>query len=233
MLEAEFDQFAAEYRDQHAASIRLSGETPDYFAKYKIEDIARLLSRSCRTPEKILDFGGGVGNSLPYMSEAFLDSSIVLLDPSKESLGIAQARFPGKAEFQHYDGKAIPFEKNSFDLIFAACVFHHIPAHLHIGLLREIERVLAPGGSLFLYEHNPLNPLTLHAVSNCPFDTNAVLVRAREMRKRIVAAGFKKAEVTYRFFFPRPLAVFRVFERFLTRVPLGAQYYVHAVKPDA
>ncbi|TIW90954.1 MAG: class I SAM-dependent methyltransferase, partial [Mesorhizobium sp.] len=37
MLEAEFDQFAREYQEQHAASIRLSGEAPEFFHKYKID----------------------------------------------------------------------------------------------------------------------------------------------------------------------------------------------------
>jgi len=44
MDEAEFDKFAAEYRDLHAANIRLSGEDPEYFAEYKIKDIAAELS---------------------------------------------------------------------------------------------------------------------------------------------------------------------------------------------
>ena len=32
MDEVEFDKFADEYRDLHAANIKLSGEDPEYFA---------------------------------------------------------------------------------------------------------------------------------------------------------------------------------------------------------
>lgn len=232
MLEAEFDQFADEYHEQHAASIRLSGEAPDFFAKYKIDDVAAALAHRGAKPKRILDFGAGVGNSLGHMRAAFPDSEIVLLDPSSQSLDIARKRFPGQAHFQNFDGETIPFEDGHFDLAFAACVFHHIPANLHVGLFMEIERVLAGGGSFFLFEHNPWNPLTLHAVRNCPFDENAVLINARDTRKRMAAAGLSRSRIVYRIFFPRLLARLRPFERLLASIPVGAQYFVHAVKPS-
>ncbi|RWC32311.1 MAG: class I SAM-dependent methyltransferase [Mesorhizobium sp.] len=231
MLEAEFDQFAREYQEQHAASIRLSGEAPEFFHKYKIDDIAATLRRAGVKPRRILDFGAGVGNSLGHMRIAFPDAEITLLDPSRESLDIASKRFPGQAAFTHFDGKTIPFDDGSFDLAFAACVFHHIPENLQIGLFAEIGRVLADGGSFFVFEHNPWNPLTTHAVRNCAFDENAVLINSREMRRRMAEAGLANARIIYRIFFPRLLARLRPFERFLTKIPVGAQYFAHVVKP--
>ncbi len=230
MFEAEFDQFAAEYHEQHAASIRLSGETPEFFAKYKIDDVAATLASIGVKPRRILDFGGGVGNSLGPMRSAFPDSEITLLDPSSQSIDIARKRFPGQAQFQHFDGRTIPYGDGHFDLVFTACVFHHIPDNLHVGLLKEIDRVLAKDGSFFLFEHNPWNPLTLHAVTNCRFDENAVLIKARDMQIRMARAGLAKTDIVYRIFFPRILARLRPFERHLTNIPIGAQYFVHAVK---
>jgi ubiquinone/menaquinone biosynthesis C-methylase UbiE len=231
--EAEFDQFAHDYEQQHAASIRMSGEAPDFFARYKIEDVAATLMAAGRHPNRILDFGAGIGNSLGPMRAVFPDAEIVLLDPSAQSLDMAAKRFPGQAHFTPFDGETIPFPDDRFDVVFVACVFHHIPEQLQAGLLGEIARVLAPGGSLFLFEHNPLNPLTRQAVRNCPFDKDAVLIAANDMRARIAAAGLPDARAVYRIFFPRPLARLRPLERFLTRFPLGAQYFVHAVKSAA
>ena len=37
--------------------------------------------------------------------------------------------------------------------------------------------------------------------------------------------------LVYRIFFPRLLARLRPLERFLTKIPVGAQYFAHAVKP--
>lgn len=228
MREAEFDRFAEQYRQQHASSIRLSGETPDYFARYKIDLVAAAMAAEGRTVRDILDFGGGIGNSVAPMRAAFPRSDLTILDPSRESLRLAEQRFPHQARFQWFDGKTIPCADASYDLAFTACVFHHIPEEEHVSLLREIRRVLRPDGTFFLFEHNPLNPLTLHAVRNCPFDDNAVLIRAAAMRARIAEAGFSTGPARYCVFFPRALARLRMFDRFLTRLPLGAQYYIRA-----
>ena len=230
MPEAEFDRFASSYRAQHAASIRLSGESPEYFAKYKIDDVAAAMALVAARPTRILDFGGGIGNSVPYMRAAFADAELVVLDPSSESLDMARQRFPGSAVFREFDGETIPYDDNHFDLIFTACVFHHIDAAMHDALLKEIFRVLRPNGSFFVFEHNPRNPLTRRAVRSCPFDKNAVLIEAGTMCGRVVGAGFPRPEIVYRIFFPRFLCRLRLFERFLSNVPLGGQYYVHAVK---
>ena len=230
MDEAEFDRFADEYHHLHAASIRGSGETPEFFAKYKVDDVSAVLRRLGREPARILDFGGGVGNSLGFMQRMFPASEIVLLDPSARSLEIARRRFPEAATFQRFDGRTIPFPDDHFDLVFASCVFHHIPADRHIPLFREIDRVLATQGNLFVFEHNPYNPLTRRAVKDCPFDEDAVLISAGEMRKRLSAAGFVSNRVVYRIFFPHFLRGLRMTEQLLGRLPLGAQYYAHAIK---
>lgn len=230
MDEVEFDRYADTYHQQHAKSIRASGEEPEFFARYKVNDVAAALRTLGTRPTRILDFGGGVGNSLGFMRQAFADSDIVLLDPSSKSLDLARRRYPGHASFQQFDGRTIPFPDRSFDLVFAACVFHHIPADLHVTLLREINRILTTGGSLFLFEHNPLNPLTVRAVRACPFDEDAVLIRAGTMRQRVGAAGLTASRVAYRLFFPHFLSSLRGLERYFAKLPLGAQYYVHAVK---
>ena len=63
-----------------------------------------------------------------------------------------------------FEGGSLPLKSGVFDIALAACVFHHIPGTEHIALLQEIHRVLSrEAGRLFLYEHNPLNPLSLHA----------------------------------------------------------------------
>ena len=100
----------------------------------------------------------------------------------------------------------------------------------HDDALKEILRVLKPEGNFFAFEHNPLNPLTIHVVNTCAFDENAVLIRGRQMRQRILAAGFSKAQVKYCTFFPAALAALRSFEKYLGWLPIGAQYFVHAVK---
>jgi len=232
MEEAEFDKFADEYYAIHADNISVSGEEPAYFAEYKIRDVVKTCSglRSSTGALSILDFGAGVGTSVPFLRRYMPDARVTCLDVSSKSLAVGRLRFGNDAEFVLFDGSLIPFPDQSFDFVFAACVFHHIDHREHLSLLREVFRVLAPGGAVLVYEHNPYNPLTRQAVNTCAFDSNARLISARVMRRRFVDAGFLNAFVRYRVFFPASLQRLRALEPFLTWLPIGAQYYVAAYK---
>ncbi|MDO9047807.1 MAG: class I SAM-dependent methyltransferase [Methylobacter sp.] len=230
MQKAEFDKFADEYYVLHQKNIRHSGESPEFFAEYKIRDIFELLMNQAQNPRRILDFGAGIGTSVPHFLRFFPDASLTCLDVSEKSLEVGRSRFTGLADFQSFDGMRIPSPDNTFDLIFAACVFHHIPHSAHSGLLQEWLRVIKPGGTAVIFEHNPLNPLTVHAVNTCPFDENAKLIRGTLLRKEMQKAGFQSVGLRYRLFVPGALRWLRPLERWLHRCPLGAQYFVHATK---
>lgn len=231
MDEAEFDRFAEEYQQIHARNIAVSGETPEFFARYKIQDTAALLaSLGLPRPRRILDFGAGVGNSVPHFAALFPDAALTCVDVSHKSLALVQARFPSRAAAVQFDGRQLPFAAGSFDLAFSACVFHHIDHGEHVHLLRELHRTLCPGGIAVIFEHNPYNPLTVRAVNTCPFDDNARLIDAGSLLRTITAAGFVAPLRRYRMFFPGMLRGARPLERFLTWLPLGAQYFVAARK---
>ena len=226
---AEFDRFADEYMATHAQNIRLSGEDPDYFARYKIKEMRRRWDAEGRPePLAVLDFGKGIGNSLPHLARLFPRAEITGVDVSQRSLQVAAHRFPGAARLLAYDGSAVPLPAGSFDLIFSACVFHHIDHAEHGAIFAELHRLLRPGGMMVVFEHNPVNPATRYIVATCPFDENAVLLPAAALRKSQAAAGFRKVEVAYTGFFPGMLRALRPLERLMTALPLGAQYYTVA-----
>jgi ubiquinone/menaquinone biosynthesis C-methylase UbiE len=226
--ETEFDKFADEYRATHANNIRVSGESPEFFAAYKVRDVANVVAGSEPSSDTlaILDFGGGIGTSVPHFHERFPNARLVCLDVSRKSLRIASELHGGKADFLQFDGSRLPFPDGCFDIAFAACVFHHIGDDEHVHLLKELHRVVKTGGQLFVFEHNPFNPLTVHAVNTCPFDENAKLISGATMAERFRRAGFFETVLRYRIFFPRALAMLRPFERYMTKIPMGAQYYV-------
>lgn len=224
MSQAEFDAYVDEYEAQHAASVKLSGEDPDFFAAYKATEAARAMAAAGVEPRRIMDFGAGRGNCVPHLQEAFPDAALTALDVSSRSLTYCEARAIRPIEAVCYDGQTLPFENASFDLVFTACVFHHIPAEDHIRLLSEIRRTLSPKGRFMLFEHNPWNPATQHAVRTCPFDANAVLISAPEMRRRFRAAGFTDVGLRWTLFFPAFVSFLRPLERALGWLPLGAQY---------
>jgi SAM-dependent methyltransferase len=222
-IKAEFDLLADEYRVQHKQNVAITGESPEYFSEYKIVDLADWLNRQNLPVNKILDFGSGIGNSLPYFRKYFPESEISCADVSARSIEIAQSRFPGQENYVLID-QNIKLPTASQDVVFSACVFHHIPHDLHLHWIAELHRITKPGGVLVIYEHNPLNPLTVRAVNTCPLDVNARLIRGGAMRKRAVAGGWGDAQVDYKLFFPAALAALRPMERHLEWLCLGAQY---------
>jgi SAM-dependent methyltransferase len=233
MNEAEFDKFADEYHAALSAGIKVSGEAPEYFSEYKVADIAqhwRPRVDASTAPVRLLDFGAGVGNSVPYVRKHFPGSRLTCLDLSQRSLTVAEKRFPAAAEYVHFDGVHIPFEPAQFDIAYAMCVFHHIPHEDHPALFEQLLRVLRPGGNLFIFEHNPYNPLTVRVVNDCAFDENAKLIYGRDLRNNILRAGFSSARTRYRVFFPHGLRALRALEPAMAWLPLGGQYFVHAVK---
>jgi ubiquinone/menaquinone biosynthesis C-methylase UbiE len=230
MQETEFDKFANEYRQLHATNIAVSGEHPDFFAEYKIRDLVTYLDNKFSEDLRILDFGAGVGTSVPWFAKYLPKARLTCVDVSRKSLEIGQFQHGEYADFVHFEGEALPFKEHSFDVAFAACVFHHIEHIEHVRLLRELNRVLVSGGRLLVFEHNPLNPLTVHAVNTCQFDENAVLIRCSNLEKNFNEAGFSQCTRRYRIFFPGFARALRPLEQYLAWLPLGAQYYVAGCK---
>jgi SAM-dependent methyltransferase len=230
MDSAEFDRFADAYDDQHRANVAVTGEDPEYFAEYKIRELKRIVERLGIDVSRIFDFGSGIGNSIPFFRRYFSNASLTSADVSERSLALCKQRHPQSSNYVLIEDRRIPCEPGAFDVTFSACVFHHIPHDEHVRWLKELHRITRPDGLIAIFEHNPLNPLTVHAVNTCPFDANAKLILARDLVKRMNAAGWDSSSVQYNLFFPRALAWLRPFEASLTWLPLGAQYVVVARK---
>ena len=225
MIEVEFDSISADYRQQHAQSIGFISKDLDYFAEYKVKELKRICQDVNLDPHSILDFGAGIGNSLKPLRVAFPRAGLRCLDVSADSLKLCEQQGVSNMTTHVYDGKSLPFEDGTVDVAFTACVFHHIPAEDHIELLAEIRRCMTADGRFMLFEHNPLTRL---AVKRCPFDENAVLITAGEMKRRFEAAGFTKVTHRYHVFFPEKFSALRTIESALTWLPLGGQYSLEA-----
>lgn len=227
MSDAEFDRHARSYAQMHQQNIAVTGEEPQYFADYKMRDF-RALVQGAGLPldGSYLDYGCGVGASVEPFRRHLPDAHLVCTDVSSESLALARQAHGSAAEFRWMQGAEIPAETGALDGAFACCVFHHIPHEQHPAVLRELQRVVRPGGLVMVYEHNPFNPLTVRAVRTCPFDENAVLITARQLSRTGLAAGLKAHRTDFRVFFPAALAALRPAEHYLRWLPLGAQYFV-------
>ena len=225
-----FDEHAEDYRKTHDKSVEMSGADSDYFSEYKIVELLKF-----EKPDKtlrILDFGCGDGNSSIYIRKHFPNATIFGTDVSEESVKIAGDKGITNAIFKPYDGANLPFDNEEFDVVFTSMVFHHIEHRLHHGVLKEIYRVLKKEGRFYNFEHNPNNPLTRKVVRECEFDSDAVLLKPSYNKNLTKNSGLKIESLNYTLFFPRH-KLFKIFlgmEKILPWCPIGAQYYIRAIK---
>jgi SAM-dependent methyltransferase len=124
----------------------------------------------------------------------------------------------------------LPFAAEGFDVIFSACVFHHIPISLRPFWIDELHRVLKPNGLLMIYEHNPLNPITQYVFRTAEFDVGAHMISSTSLSKLLRRSKFSHVNSKFRAFFPRWLRIFLKLEPYLTKIPIGAQYYTVGTK---
>jgi 2-polyprenyl-3-methyl-5-hydroxy-6-metoxy-1,4-benzoquinol methylase len=216
---SKFDDCAQSYDALHAESITASGESTEYFARYKLACLKRL---GLRTDGAVLDYGCGIGNLTEQLVTVFSD--VHAFDPSTKSLDTARRRAPA-ARF-HASADDLP--KGQFEAVVVAGVLHHVPPKDRPNLLAELHDKLAPAGRLIIFEHNPLNPLTRRAVKACAFDDDAILLWPWEAKRLVEGSGFVGTRLDYIVFFPRALAALRPLEPKLAWMWLGAQMMVVA-----
>ena len=219
-MPADFDRYAGGYDDALSASIGAAFGDIDRFAEYKVAVVVESLAAD--RIESVLDFGCGVGRSLPFLARAFPHARIFGFDPSPASITQARARDAQATLTASWD--EIP--RGSFDCVFAANVFHHIdPVHRASALARCADALHA-GGSVFVFEHNPYNPLTRWIFERCEFDRGASMITRSELIAMGRSIGLSVSRTRYTLFVPFRGRPWSALQRSIGWLPLGAQHYV-------
>ena len=125
----------------------VSGDHPLY-ARYE-EVLDEVAARAAPTAGKrVLDIGTGTGNLARRCVS--VGAAFVGLDPSEEMLAKAREKHSGDADVRFDLAPepflTIPFPEASFDAVISTYAFHHIPSGKKPKAIREMVRVLRPGG---------------------------------------------------------------------------------------
>ena len=221
----DFNEYTKDYSRHVSEALSFSGKEHDFFLEVKARHLIEIARRHFgRTSGlAVLDVGCGVGLMERFLAPHF--GKLRGVDIAAESIREARRNVPG-VQFLEYDGSALPFGDGEFDIAFAVCVVHHVPPADWERFLAEMFRVVKPGGIVALFEHNPLNPLTRLVVSRCEFDRDAVLLTASTAKRLLRGIGLRVLERRYILFLPWRTRIYGVFERALSWLPLGAQYYI-------
>ena len=220
----DFNKTKDTYRDTVGQAVSFSGKGLDFFTSVKADYLHKIVEREIPGVERpwILDIGCGHGYIHPYLRR--FGYEIVGVELAESVLPVARKENPD-VSYVGYNGARLPFASQSFDVVLTVCVMHHVPPIQWLSFLREMRRVLRPGGITAIFEHNPLNPLTRYVVASNEIDADAVLISERTLRGLLSDAGFAGVITRNILFTPFANHVFRVIDEKLGWLPLGAQYY--------
>ena len=124
----------------------------------------------------VLEVGCGAGDFALYLSSQA--RAVTAVDFSPAAIGIAQEKGTARkanVDFQVADAQALPFTDAVFDVVFSCECLEHLP-NPQQGL-REMCRVLKPGGQLLLTTENYANAMIIYWMmawlSGKPFNSGA------------------------------------------------------------
>jgi ubiquinone/menaquinone biosynthesis C-methylase UbiE len=104
---------------------------------------------------RVLDVGCGTGSLAVRIRSRMPDVEVSGLDPDPRALAIARRkaeRARVAVRFEEGYGEALPFADFCFDRVTSSLMLHHLELDARRQMLREVLRVLRPGGSLHLLD---------------------------------------------------------------------------------
>jgi len=149
------------------------------------EDLDRLLAwGTARRPARVLDVATGGGHTA--LAFAGIAPRVVAYDLTEPMLAAARghirARGGANVEFVAGDAGRLPFRDESFDVVTCRTAAHHfadVPA-----AVRQIHRVLRPGGSLLLQD----------ILGHDDADANAFILEVEKRRDPSHVRSYRRAE---------------------------------------
>ena len=221
-----FDDFSEAYGSTLSSALGMFGGENSYYTNRKVE----IFANKTNNPDsaRILDFGCGVGLLANVLIQMYPKAEVWGTDVSLESIKVAKTNNPSMLV-------AIDDELpiGYFDFVVISNVLHHISPASRSDTYLRLATLLRSGGSIVIFEHNRLNPITRKIVDRCEFDVGVELLSRGSCIRALNDSGLgSEVKSGYFLFFPPVLKKLRHLECLLSKLPGGAQFWITAKKSD-
>ena len=105
--------------------------------------------------QRVLEIGCGTGTLVVLLKQKYPAAQIVGLDPDPKALRRAEKKVRRAGVVVQLDrgfADELPYERGTFDRVLSSLMFHHLDERDREKMLREVLRVLKPGGSFHLLD---------------------------------------------------------------------------------
>jgi demethylmenaquinone methyltransferase/2-methoxy-6-polyprenyl-1,4-benzoquinol methylase len=154
--------------------------------------------------QNILDVAAGTGRATVGLAQAVGDhGQVYALDLSEAMLGQARAKLDrlglcDRVQFKQGNARELPYPDEMFDLVYNGYMFDLIPLDGFLPILKEMRRVLKPGGKLVLL--NMSKPDDRRTLFEKIYERGWAVMPCRPvlMRSYLEPAGFTNIQRLYR-----------------------------------
>lgn len=105
----------------------------------------------CQPGERVLDLATGVGAMAGMLRRDYPEAKLVGVDLRMSQLRSAKANHPG-IDYVNANGAALPLKTGSIDRVHCSWLLEHVSGDVAQAILREVHRVLRPGGTAHFIE---------------------------------------------------------------------------------
>ncbi len=149
--------------------------------------------------EKVLDVGCGTGTlTLAAKRRVGPAGEVYGIDPSPEMIDISHQKAMNNGldiAFQTGVIEDISFPDNTFDVVISSLVMHHLPDDLKQKGIREIYRVLKPGGRFFCIDLEKPENLFYRIVGTLFLFHNLIKTNLEKCLAMMEQAGFQEIKM--------------------------------------